>query len=88
MIRFEGHQTPVPTCMTTMIDKVVVCSGSLPPYEAVEARLKPGPLELLRNPTRHLFFTGRGGVGKTSLSTAVALQLADTGKRVLLRPCT
>ena len=41
-------------------------------------------LELLRNPTRHLFFTGKGGVGKTSLSTAVALHLADAGKRVLL----
>jgi len=34
--------------------------------------------------TRHLFFTGKGGVGKTSLSTAVALQLADAGKKVLL----
>jgi arsenite/tail-anchored protein-transporting ATPase len=39
---------------------------------------------LLNNPTRHLFFTGKGGVGKTSLSTATALQLADAGKRVLL----
>jgi arsenite-transporting ATPase len=36
------------------------------------------------NPTRHLFFTGKGGVGKTSLSTATALQLADAGKTVLL----
>jgi len=34
--------------------------------------------------TRHLFFTGKGGVGKTSLSTAVALHLADSGKKVLL----
>lgn len=39
---------------------------------------------LLSHPTRHLFFTGKGGVGKTSLSTATALALADTGKRVLL----
>lgn len=35
-------------------------------------------------PTRFLFFTGKGGVGKTSLSCAVALSLADRGKRVLL----
>ncbi|MEN9467710.1 MAG: hypothetical protein RL081_1711, partial [Pseudomonadota bacterium] len=35
-------------------------------------------------PTRHLFFTGKGGVGKTSLSTACALALADAGKLVLL----
>lgn len=37
-----------------------------------------------RDPTRYLFFTGKGGVGKTSLSCAVALDLADRGKRVLL----
>jgi arsenite-transporting ATPase len=34
--------------------------------------------------TRHLFFTGKGGVGKTSLACATALALADLGKRVLL----
>ena len=39
---------------------------------------------LLPQPTRYLFFTGKGGVGKTSLSTATAISLADTGKRVLL----
>jgi arsenite/tail-anchored protein-transporting ATPase len=38
----------------------------------------------LSRPTRHLFFTGKGGVGKTSLSTATALSLADAGKQVLL----
>jgi arsenite-transporting ATPase len=39
---------------------------------------------LLDQPTRYLFFTGKGGVGKTSLSTATALTLTDTGKKVLL----
>ena len=34
--------------------------------------------------TRHLFFTGKGGVGKTSLACATAIGLADRGKRVLL----
>ena len=38
----------------------------------------------LNHPTRFLFFTGKGGVGKTSLSSAAALALADAGKRVLL----
>jgi arsenite/tail-anchored protein-transporting ATPase len=39
---------------------------------------------LLPHPTQHLFFTGKGGVGKTSLSTATAIALADAGKQVLL----
>jgi arsenite/tail-anchored protein-transporting ATPase len=34
--------------------------------------------------TRILFFTGKGGVGKTSLSCAVGLALADAGKQVLI----
>lgn len=34
--------------------------------------------------TRHLFFTGKGGVGKTSLSCATGLALAEAGKRVLI----
>ncbi|MBH2042271.1 MAG: arsenical pump-driving ATPase [Comamonadaceae bacterium] len=38
----------------------------------------------LRAPTRFVFFTGKGGVGKTSLSTAAAIALADAGRRVLL----
>lgn len=33
---------------------------------------------------RFLFFTGKGGVGKTSLSASIAISLADAGKRVLL----
>ncbi len=37
-----------------------------------------------QSPTRFLFFTGKGGVGKTSLSAATAIHLADAGKRVLL----
>ncbi|MFZ4551292.1 MAG: arsenical pump-driving ATPase [Aquabacterium sp.] len=41
-------------------------------------------MKLLSNPTRYVFFTGKGGVGKTSLSTATAIQLADAGLRVLL----
>ncbi len=34
--------------------------------------------------TRYLFFTGKGGVGKTSISCASAIALADKGHRVLL----
>ncbi len=41
-------------------------------------------MKWLNDPTRFLFFTGKGGVGKTSISTASAINLADAGKRVLL----
>ena len=34
--------------------------------------------------TRFLFFTGKGGVGKTSLSCATAVRLAAAGRKVLL----
>lgn len=41
-------------------------------------------MELLKNPSRILFFTGKGGVGKTSLACMAAVALADRGKKVLL----
>lgn len=41
-------------------------------------------MSLLQNPTRILFFTGKGGVGKTSMACATAVQLAEDGRRVLL----
>jgi len=41
-------------------------------------------MKFLNDPPRNLFFTGKGGVGKTSMACATAIQLADQGKRVLL----
>ncbi len=41
-------------------------------------------MQFLDHPTRNLFFTGKGGVGKTSMACAAAVQLADRGLRVLL----
>lgn len=41
-------------------------------------------MEFLKHPTRNLFFTGKGGVGKTSVACATAVRFADAGKRVLL----
>lgn len=41
-------------------------------------------MKFIQNPPTFLFFTGKGGVGKTSLSCATAINLADKGKRVLL----
>jgi len=36
------------------------------------------------NLTKYLFFTGKGGVGKTSVACAVAVALADAGKKIML----
>jgi arsenite/tail-anchored protein-transporting ATPase len=41
-------------------------------------------MDLARLATRHLFFTGKGGVGKTSVACSTAIGLADARKRVLL----
>jgi arsenite-transporting ATPase len=43
-----------------------------------------GAMKFLDNPPRFLFFTGKGGVGKTSVACATALHLAHAGKSVLL----
>jgi arsenite-transporting ATPase len=77
--RYAVRATPA-----VVIDDQVVHSGGIPSHEQVHAWFRPRRIGLLNHPTRHLFFTGKGGVGKTSLSTASALALADAGKRVLL----
>lgn len=41
-------------------------------------------MQFLDHAPRFLFFTGKGGVGKTSIACASALQLAAAGSRVLL----
>ena len=41
-------------------------------------------MKFLEHPPLFLFFTGKGGVGKTSLACATAVRLADEGKRALL----
>lgn len=41
-------------------------------------------MKFLQNIPPYLFFTGKGGVGKTSISCATSIRLAEQGKRVLL----
>ena len=46
--------------------------------------MEANAITLVPEPTRILFFTGKGGVGKTSAACATAIGLADAGRRVLL----
>lgn len=41
-------------------------------------------MKFLEQPPHFLFFTGKGGVGKTSIACATAIELAGQGRRVLL----
>lgn len=41
-------------------------------------------MKFLDSAPNYLFFTGKGGVGKTSISCATAIKLAKEGKKVLL----
>ena len=41
-------------------------------------------MNFLESAPRNLFFTGKGGVGKTSVACASAIALSERGQRVLL----
>ncbi|MDW8806533.1 arsenical pump-driving ATPase [Streptomyces scabiei] len=58
-------------------------AGSTGLEAAVRAAALPA-LEWASWPTPFVFFTGKGGVGKTTVAGGVAVALADAGRRVLL----
>jgi len=51
---------------------------------ASPAPLPSAPPSWLADTTRFLFFTGKGGVGKTTIASASALHLSDGGRRTLI----
>jgi arsenite/tail-anchored protein-transporting ATPase len=54
------------------------------PGVAAAADVAEPIMKFLEAPPKFLFFTGKGGVGKTSVACATALELAGRGKQVLL----
>lgn len=79
ILRLGATSTPA-----VFIDGNLVHCGGIPSHEKVAGWFDTKVPGFLVAPTRHLFFTGKGGVGKTSLSTATALTLADSGRKILL----
>jgi arsenite-transporting ATPase len=60
---------------------VSMLTGTLP--DTTAATGTPG-IPWLETVTRFLFFTGKGGVGKTTVASATAVRLAEAGRRVLI----
>ena len=61
---------------------MIARSDSSPPGRL--ARVEIPAVDWAGAGTRHLLFTGKGGVGKTTIAAATALALADHGQRVLV----
>jgi arsenite-transporting ATPase len=64
-----------------------ICGGegdAVTDQSQVESAPPPEVPRCLGSPPRFLFFTGKGGVGKTSIACATAIRLADQCRRVLL----
>ena len=72
---FEGHKVP----MRKGAEKVSILSTTVKTdLDAVRRLLRPA------NGTRYIFFTGKGGVGKSTLACATSVYLADEGLRTLI----
>lgn len=64
--------------MTKMNQQIITVA------EMVKLVAEEKKMKFLDNSPNYLFFTGKGGVGKTSISCATAIKLAGEGKKVLL----
>ena len=72
-----------------MQQKLRLESAAAAPRAAAEQKVRNLMKLQIFNPskvasTKYLFFTGKGGVGKTSVACATAVALADAGEKVLL----
>lgn len=65
-------------------DIVNVEGGAIAHGHPIGREMLEAVANFLEHAPRHLFFTGKGGVGKTTLACAIALAISDSGKSVLL----
>ncbi|MFC4247562.1 arsenical pump-driving ATPase [Natribaculum luteum] len=78
-VLYGGNEAAVDVGTATNVDaETAVDFDSMADAEAVADQLQPG------DETRYLFFTGKGGVGKSTIASTAATKLAEAGHETLV----
>ncbi|TKX81277.1 arsenical pump-driving ATPase [Halorubrum sp. SD626R] len=78
-VLYDGDEATVDVGTATDVDaETTVDFESMADTEAVAEQLQPG------DETRYLFFTGKGGVGKSTIASTAATKLAEAGHETLV----
>jgi arsenite-transporting ATPase len=78
-VLYDGDEATVDVGTATDVDaETTVDFESMADTEAVAEQLQPG------DETRYLFFTGKGGVGKSTIASTAATKLAEVGHETLV----
>ena len=78
-VLYDGDEATVDVGTATDVDaETTVDFESMADTEAVAEQLQPG------DETRYLFFTGKGGVGKSTIASTAATKLAEAGHDTLV----
>ncbi|WP_058828736.1 arsenical pump-driving ATPase [Haloferax sp. Q22] len=78
-VLYDGDEATVDVGTATDVDaETAVDFESMADAEAVVDQLQPG------DETRYLFFTGKGGVGKSTIASTAATKLAEAGHETLV----
>ena len=78
-VLYDGDEATVDVGTATDVDaETAVEFDSMANAEAVADQLRPG------NETQYLFFTGKGGVGKSTIASTAATKLAEAGHETLV----
>ncbi|MBO4248979.1 TRC40/GET3/ArsA family transport-energizing ATPase (plasmid) [Halomicrobium sp. IBSBa] len=78
-VLYDGNEATVDVGTATDVDaETAVDFESMADAEEVADQLQPG------DETRYLFFTGKGGVGKSTIASTAATKLAEAGHETLV----